>query len=138
MSDDNPSIMSHVSVGVKDFEKAKAFYDVVLATVGASRVLDFPGGAAYGKAYPEFWVGPPHDNGVVETANGVHFAFNSPDKDGVHAFWEAAIAAGALPDGEPGPRPLYGLAYYGCFVRDLDGHKIEAIYWDVELAEQGG
>ena len=107
MSDDNPSIMSHVSVGVKDFEKAKAFYDVVLATIGASRVFDFPGAAAYGKAYPEFWVAPPYDKGVVETANGVHFAFNSPDRDGVHAFWEAAIAAGASPDGEPGPRPLW-------------------------------
>ncbi|MFK5977640.1 MAG: VOC family protein [Rhizobiaceae bacterium] len=137
MSDENPSIMSHVSVGVKDFEKAKVFYDVVLATVGASRVLDFPEGVAYGKVYPEFWIAPPHDKGAVETANGVHFAFNSPDRDGVHAFWDAAIAAGASPDGEPGPRPHYGAAYYGCFVRDLDGHKIEAMYWDMELAQQG-
>jgi predicted lactoylglutathione lyase len=52
----------------------------------------------------------------------------------VHAFYDSAIAAGATCDGPPGPRPLYSDAYYGCFVRDLDGHKIEAAFWDEELA----
>jgi hypothetical protein len=33
--------------------------------------------------------------------------------------------------------PEYGEPYYGCFVRDLDGHKIEATFWDSELAETG-
>ena len=70
----------------------------------------------------------------AETANGVHFAFLAPSKKAVGAFWEEALAAGATPDGEPGPRPHYGEPYYGCFVRDLDGHKIEAMYWDVEIA----
>ena len=51
----------------------------------------------------------------------------------VHAFYDAALEAGASPDGPPGPRPHYGEPYYGCFVRDLDGHKIEAAYWDAEL-----
>ena len=32
-------------------------------------------------------------------------------------------------DGAPGPRPHYGPQYWGCFVRDLDGHKIEAMAW---------
>ncbi|MBL4732427.1 MAG: VOC family protein [Rhizobiaceae bacterium] len=133
MSDENPSILSHVSVGVNDFQKALAFYDAVMPTIGAKRLLDFPGGVAYGKVYPEFWVSPPHDEGKAECANGVHFAFNAVSKEEVDAFWKAAIEAGASPDGEPGPRPLYGEAYYGCFVRDLDGHKIEAMYWDMAL-----
>ena len=42
-------------------------------------------------------------------------------------------AAGARDEGQPGPRPEYGEPYYGCFVRDLDGHKIEATYWDEAL-----
>ena len=46
---------------------------------------------------------------------------------------EAALAAGGTDEGQPGPRPDYGEPYYGCFVRDLDGHKIEAAYWDMEL-----
>ena len=41
----------------------------------------------------------------------------------------AALAAGGTDDGAPGPRPHYEAAYYGCFVRDLDGHKIEAMAW---------
>ena len=52
---------------------------------------------------------------------------------GEWAFYDAALEAGASPDGPPGPRPHYGEPYYGCFVRDLDGHKIEAAYWDAEL-----
>ena len=36
---------------------------------------------------------------------------------------------GAKDDGAPGKRPHYGEQYYGCFVRDLDGHKIEAMAW---------
>ncbi len=52
------------------------------------------------------------------------------------AFHRAAIAAGAVDEGAPGPRPEYGEPYYGCFVRDLDGHKIEAAYWDAALMEQ--
>ena len=46
----------------------------------------------------------------------------------------AALEAGASGDGPPGPRPHYGAPYYGCFVRDLDGHKIEAAFWDERLA----
>jgi lactoylglutathione lyase len=49
----------------------------------------------------------------------------------VDAFYAAAIAAGATDDGAPGGRPHYGPEYYGCFVRDLDGHKIEAMAWNV-------
>jgi hypothetical protein len=28
--------------------------------------------------------------------------------------------------------------YYGCFLRDPDGHKIEAAFWDMELAKKIG
>ncbi|MEM7461077.1 MAG: VOC family protein [Pseudomonadota bacterium] len=136
MSDENPSIMSHVSVGTNDFEKAIKFYDDVLATVGATRVLDLSEfrAVAYGKKFPEFWVNEPYDGDKAQAGNGAHFAFMAPSKDAVHAFWEKAIELGAVPDGEPGGRPQYGEAYYGCFVRDLDGNKIEAMYWDMSLA----
>jgi len=48
----------------------------------------------------------------------------------VHAFHQAAIESGGTDDGAPVSRPDYGEAYYGCFVRDLDGNKIEAIFWN--------
>jgi len=138
--DDNPSILSHVSVGTNDFARSATFYDAVMPTIGAKRVYEpeLPEGAfaiAYGKQFPEFWINTPHDDGKAETANGVHFAFLAPSREAVQAFWDAALAAGAEPDGEPGPRPHYGEPYYGCFVRDPDGHKIEAMFWDQTMME---
>ena len=58
----------------------------------------------------------------------------------VDAFYHAALDAGGTGDGAPGPRPEYGAPYYGCFVRDPDGHKIEATFWDTALQgeEHGG
>ena len=135
----NPSIMSHVSIGTNDFGRSTQFYDAVLPTLGAKRVYEpegLPDGSfavAYGSVFPEFWVNTPCDGKKAETANGVHFAFLAQSREAVDAFWAAAIKAGATPDGEPGPRPHYGEPYYGCFVRDLDGHKIEAMHWDGEM-----
>lgn len=128
------SIMSHVSIGTNDFDRAVAFYDAVLPAIGARRLETFPGAAAYGRQYPEFWVQTPADGARAASANGIHFAFLATSEEMVRAFWDAALAAGATPDGEPGPRPHYGPAYYGCFVRDLDGHKIEAMFWDESKA----
>lgn len=68
----------------------------------------------------------PGDGQPAGTANGTHFVFIAPSKEAVQAFHDTALEAGGCGDGEPGPRPDYGDAYYGCSVRDLDGHKIEA------------
>lgn len=136
MSQEFASILSHVSIGTNDFDRAVAFYDKVLPTLGCTRVMAHPGAVAYGRGLPEFWVQTPIDGKPAGVGNGTHFGFIAPDKQAVHAFFEAAIAAGATPEGDPGPRPDYGEPYYGCFVRDPDGHKIEATYWDMELMQQ--
>lgn len=135
MSDDNPSVISHVSVGTNDFGRATAFYDAVLATLGCRRVMEHPGAVAYGKAYPEFWVQAPVDGAAASVGNGAHFGFIAQDPDAVDAFHAVALSAGASDEGAPGPREEYGAPYYGCFVRDLDGHKIEAAFWDTELEQ---
>ena len=126
------SALSHVSLGTNRFEKAVAFYDAVLATLGIQRVLDLTEhqAMAYGRAFPEFWIQRPHDGGAAQTANGVHVAFLAESTAQVHAFHAAALAHGARCEGPPGPLPHYGAEYHGCFVRDLDGHKIEAMFWN--------
>lgn len=127
MSDSNPSILNHVSIGVNDLASALKFYDAVMATIGASRQLQIPNIAvAYGKNFPEFWVQRPLNGATATTANGGHLAFTAPTKEAVQAFYDVAIESGGVSDGAPGPRPMYGPTYYGCFVFDLDGHKIEA------------
>lgn len=129
MSDDNPSALSHVSLGSNKLDAALAFYDAVLSTLGLQRLMEHPGAVAYGKLYPEFWVQTPIDGRPATVGNGSHVGFMAADRAQVDAFWQAALAAGAQGEGPPGPRPHYGEPYYGCFVRDLDGHKIEASCW---------
>jgi catechol 2,3-dioxygenase-like lactoylglutathione lyase family enzyme len=135
MSDENPSIMSHVSIGTNDFARATAFYDAVLGTLGCRRVVDLPNAVAYGRAFPEFWVQVPINGQPAGLGNGTHFGFMATSKELVDAFHAAALKAGGTDDGAPGPRPLYGPPYYGCFVKDPDGHKIEASFWDASLGD---
>ena len=110
---ENPSILSHVSLGTNQFAQAVAFYDQVLAALNIGRVLDLSEhqAVAYGRAYPEFWIQTPHD-GRAETANGTHIAFFAQSRAEVDAFYAAALAAGAQDDGAPGPRPHYGKEAY--------------------------
>ena len=130
MDSDNPSIISHISVGTNDFDRAVAFYDRVLATLGCRQLMKHPGAVAYGSAFPEFWVQTPYDGQPATVGNGSHIGFIAQTKQAVHDFHEAALDAGGTDDGAPGPRPDYGDAYYGCFIRDPDGNKIEATYWN--------
>lgn len=138
MTETNPSILSHVSIGTRDFERATCFYDVLLATLGCRRIMEHPGAVAYGRVYPEFWVQTPIDGRPASIGNGTHFGFFAASKAEVDAFHAAGVAAGAADDGAPGPRADYGAPYYGCFLRDPDGHKIEATFWDLDVARRLG
>ncbi len=133
MAEENPSMMSHVSIGTNDFDRAVAFYDKALAALGCRRMMEHPGAVCYGKKYPEFWVQTPIDGKRASVGNGTHMGFVARDKAQVDAFHRAALAAGGKDEGAPGPRADYGEPYYGCFVRDLDGHKVEAAFWDEAL-----
>lgn len=138
MAHEHSSLLSHVSIGTNDFARAVEFYTRVLAPLGCKCVMEHPGAVAFGKVLPEFWVQTPIDGQRASIGNGVHFGFVAESKEAVHAFHEAALRAGAKDDGAPGPRPDYGEPYYGCFVRDPDGHKIEAAFWDFELMRRLG
>ena len=124
-------MIDHVSIGANDIAAARAFYLAVLAAVGLrivdeapGRFVDFGAGTAED---PEFSLETPVDGRPATPGNGVHVAFRAPSRAGVDRFHEAALAAGGRSDGPPGPRPDYGPNYYGAFVFDLDGNKIEAV-----------
>lgn len=135
MTDDVPSIISHVSVGTNDFERAIAFYDTVLATIGCRRVMEHGDAVAYGKLYPEFWVQAPLDGGTATVGNGAHVGFFATSRAQVDEFYRAALDNGGRDNGAPGARPQYGEPYYGCFVIDPDGNRIEATFWDTSLQQ---
>ena len=120
-------IIHHISVGVVDIHKATAFYDAVLAPLGAKRIVEvLPWAVAYGDNSPQFWVQLPHNGQPPSIGNGVHFCFHALTRKAVDEFHRIAVLHGGTDDGAPGPRPNYPPTYYGAFVLDLDGHKIEA------------
>ena len=120
-------MLHHVSVGVRDVERATSFYDAILAALGYRRVMEFlPYAVGYGDKHPSFWVQLPHNQQPASVGNGYHVSFMARSKDAVRRFHAAALAKGGSSNGEPGPRPDYGPDYYGAFVIDLDGNKLEA------------
>jgi catechol 2,3-dioxygenase-like lactoylglutathione lyase family enzyme len=121
-------MLHHVSVGVMNVERASRFYDSVLGALGYRRVMEFmPYAIGYGAETPVFWVQLPHNQTPATVGNGVHVGFVAMTKDMIGAFHRAALEAGGIDEGAPGPRPDYGPDYYGAFVRDLDGNKLEAV-----------
>ena len=75
----------------------------------------------------EFSIETPTNGRPAGPGNGVHIAFRARTRDEVDAFHAAALAAGGRSDGAPGLRPQYGPHYYGAFVFDVEGNKVEAV-----------
>jgi catechol 2,3-dioxygenase-like lactoylglutathione lyase family enzyme len=122
-------MIDHLSLTVADLEKAVGFYDAVLAALGASRLATVDHGEIHIRGYgrdgkPSFWIAAGTGEGAALAG---HVAFAAPDRATVDAFHRAAIGAGARDNGGPGLRPDYHENYYGAFVIDPDGHRLEAV-----------
>jgi len=121
-------MIDHISISVRDLSKSEAFYAAVLATLGFSKMREWPDAAiGFGKKHPEFWINKRAGMPRVDDDSGVHICLRAPDAASVAAFHAAALKAGGTSDGEPGLRPHYNQRYYAAFVRDLDGNRIEAV-----------
>jgi catechol 2,3-dioxygenase-like lactoylglutathione lyase family enzyme len=122
--------IDHVSLPVRDIESAAAFYDPVLATLGLRRFKQRDGAIGYGPDDDSpaiFWILARAEQGSAEPGTGLHVSFRAADRAQVHAFYETALALGGRDAGPPGERPHYTAGFYGCFVFDRDGFKIEAV-----------
>jgi hypothetical protein len=76
---------------------------------------------------PVFWILRQQSNGSAAPGVGLHVSFQAPDRSSVKAFHEMALRCGGRDAGEPGLRPEYTAPFYGAFVVDRDGFKIEAV-----------
>jgi catechol 2,3-dioxygenase-like lactoylglutathione lyase family enzyme len=119
--------LSHVSIGVNDVQRAKAFYDPLMKIVGLKVRQAAEESVDYGNERLVFSLETPVDRRAATPGNGVHIAFSAPDRATVDAFYREALRLGARDAGAPGLRPQYSASYYGAFVLDLDGNKIEAV-----------
>lgn len=117
-------MIAHTTLHVSDYRKAKAFYTKALAPLGYQNNMEYGESAGFNDGKnTDFWISK--EKSVVPA----HIAFEASDRKQVHAFHEAALAAGAADNGSPGYRD-YWPGYYAAFVLDSDGNNIEAVWYD--------
>jgi catechol 2,3-dioxygenase-like lactoylglutathione lyase family enzyme len=120
-------MIDHVSVPVRDLAAAAAFYERVLEPLGYARLVTRPQTIGFGKKYPELWLNLRTDLAAAPANPGGHIALRAASEKAVHAFHAAALAGGGASAGAPGPRQAAMTAYFGAFIRDPDGNKLEAL-----------
>ena len=118
-------MLDHLGIQCADLPASAAFYDAVLAPLGATRIMDFGVAMGYGIDRRTRLLDRRVRlrRGLPRVAHRVRGA----DRAAVRAFFDAAVAAGAEVLHEPRVWPEYHAHYYGAFVRDPDGNNVEAV-----------
>jgi catechol 2,3-dioxygenase-like lactoylglutathione lyase family enzyme len=123
-------LLDHLMVQVADVEASLAFSLRTFAALGLREALRYPVGDSWavglsGKdGFPDLWLRPA---GGTETRE-LHLALRAPDRAAVDAVHAAAVSAGVQVLHVPRLWPEYHPGYYGVFLRDLDGHDVEAVH----------
>jgi catechol 2,3-dioxygenase-like lactoylglutathione lyase family enzyme len=114
-------VFDHIGVSVSDFKRSAHFYRTVLGVLGFESGSD----EKY-MWWEEFFIGA--TDAEHPATQHLHVGFAASSRDDVDRFHRAGVEAGYSSDGEPGPRPAYGPAYYGAFLLDPDGNSVEAVH----------
>ncbi|WP_026381117.1 VOC family protein [Afifella pfennigii] len=120
-------MIDHVSIAVSSLSRSASFYDHVLEPLGLERIVTREATVGYGKTYPEFWLNARPDLEPVEKTTGSHVCLRAPRKEAVIAFYRAALELGGSSGGVPGEREGAVTRYFGAFIHDPDGNKVEAV-----------
>lgn len=123
-------LLDHISITVRDLERARPFYDAVMAALGAGEQHDLPRRLGYGERNSA--ADDSHSYlsvraGMLGEADRKHWCFRAPSSEAVRVFHAAGIANGGTDDGAPGLREAYHPDYYAAFLLDPDGNRIEAV-----------
>ena len=114
-------LFDHVHLNAADLEASKRFYKAVIGALAKDIAVVEGPGFFYAD---ELWVGAAT---AGSTATSVHIAFQAEDRDTVHRFHAAGLAAGGRDNGAPGERN-YHPGYFAAFLLDPDGNNVEAVY----------
>ena len=122
-------MLSHVFIGVNDFDRAVAFYSQVLERLGlvlrfTESARPWAGWQTPGVARPLFLIGRPFDGQPAAPGNGAMNARLAADRATVDAVHALALQHGGRCEGPPGLRPEYHASYYGAYFRDPEGNKL--------------
>lgn len=116
-------MIAYITLGTNDLQRAAAFYDALLASLGAKRAMETDRyvGWGTGPAAPMLMVIKPYDTQPASAGNGTMVALHAKSRDQVDAVYQQALALGGRDEGAAGPR---GTGFYGGYFRDLDGNKL--------------
>jgi catechol 2,3-dioxygenase-like lactoylglutathione lyase family enzyme len=122
-------MIGYVTLGTDDIERARAYYDALLAELGAKRLMEFAesGFTLYGTGWgkPGIAVTRPYNGQPAVAGNGNMTAIVVDSRDKVDSFHAKALALGGTDEGPPGLRGPEGpQAFYGAYFRDPDGNKL--------------
>jgi catechol 2,3-dioxygenase-like lactoylglutathione lyase family enzyme len=123
-------MLDHVGIQVADVDASVAFYLTVFAPIGMHQLMrfDVPGGPVVGLAgpdgQPQFWL----SQGERDETRELHIAFRAQDREAIDAVHEAAVKEGVEVLHAPREWPEYHPGYYGVYLRDRDGHNVEAVH----------
>ena len=120
-------MFDHLSVGVRDLARARAFYDAILAPLGHAPAHQTDAELAYGPGGmgAQFYLYPVTGERVAGL--GTHIAFSADDTAAVDAAYAAAVAQGAVSIRAAGRHPDIAADYYGAVLFDPDGNKLEIV-----------
>lgn len=121
-------MFSHVTLGVRDVDQARAFYLPLMAALDLEEKFHEPGTMAgwqpTGAPHTLFVVCRPFNEAPASAGNGTMVAFVAARRDQVDRCHAAALDQGGTCEGPPGLRPHYHADYYGAYFRDRDGNKV--------------
>ena len=123
-------MLDHLGLQVSDVEASLAFYVRTFAPIGLHEVMRFPAGDTFfvglGDAggIPDFWLGPADG---AETRE-LHVGFVLPTARPWTRSTRPHVAAGTEVLHAPREWPEYHPGYYAVFLRDPDGHNVEAVF----------
>ncbi len=121
-------MIGYVMIGTNDLERGAKFYDALLGTLGAKRVLEDDNFIAWGTgglAGPALSITKPENGKAATVGNGTMVALAMESKEAVDALHAKAMELGASDEGAPGPRSE---TFYAGYFRDLDGNKLNAFF----------
>ncbi len=120
-------MIGYVTLGTNKMDEAAAFYDALLGTLGASRMMEADTFIAWAVSpgSPAISIIKPADGNAATVGNGVMVAIALDSNEKVDALYAKALELGGTDEGEPG---LRGDTFYAGYFRDLDGNKLNAFH----------
>ncbi len=125
-------LLDHVSISVANLSQCVDFYDAIMRNLECEKIyatessLGYGVRCAAGEELHSCLAVYQSDNANVDDAR--HWCFKAKSQNAVIEFYNAGIAAGGKCNGKPGLRQNYHDNYFGAFLYDPFGNRVEAVY----------